>query len=360
MIRPPAVAGRFYPSEPARLNEELDSLLATGTQDRKIRAQACLVPHAGYKYSGQVAGAVYSRMEIPVRVILLGPRHYPRGASFAILSDGAWQTPLGMAPIDHLLAEKIMRACPLLREDGVAHDSEHSLEVQLPFLQRLAPSFGFVPIVIGPAQYAELEALGELRAPFDLDRQQIDDVERGANDSDWQPAKDAARRLAFAEDRAIFEGYAAAGIEGMRQGTSNPATTLPADVRDYPDAIAQALSQLRLVGVNGPYSVLLSADAYTGLSETRDHGYPVLEHIKRLVDGEIIWAPAIAGAFVLTTRGGDFGFYIGQDISIGYLSHTDAVVRLYLQETFTFLLLTTEAAVALAPPGNARLPREGT
>ena len=160
MIRPPAVAGRFYPSEPARLNEELDSLLATGTQEQKIRAQACLVPHAGYKYSGQVAGAVYSRMDIPVRVILLGPRHFPRGASFAILSDGAWQTPLGMAPIDHLLAEKIMRACPLLREDGVAHDSEHSLEVQLPFLQRLAPSFGFVPIVIGPAQYAELEELG--------------------------------------------------------------------------------------------------------------------------------------------------------------------------------------------------------
>ena len=100
--------------------------------------------------------------------------------------------------------------------------------------------------------------------------------------------------------------------------------------------------------------MLLGADAYTGLSETSDHGYPVLEHVKRLVDGEIIWAPAIAGAFVLTTRGGDFGLHIGQDVSIGYLSHTDAVVRLYLQETFTFLLLTTEAAVALAPPGNAQ------
>jgi len=160
--------------------------------------------------------------------------------------------------------------------------------------------------------------------------------------------------LAFAEDRAIFEGYAAAGIEGIRQGTSNPKMTLPADVRDYPDAIAQALSQLRLVGVNGPYSVLLSADSYTGLSETSDHGYPVLEHIRRLVDGEIIWAPAIAGAFVLTTRGGDFGLYIGQDISIGYLSHTDAAVRLYLQETFTFLLLTTEASVALAPAAPQR------
>jgi uncharacterized linocin/CFP29 family protein len=204
------------------------------------------------------------------------------------------------------------------------------------------------------ARQREVKALVELRVPFDLDRQQIDDVERGANDSDWQPAKDAARQLAFAEDQAIFEGYAAAGIEGIRAGTSNPRPTLPADVREYPDAIAQALSQLRLVGVNGPYSVLLSADAYTGLSETSDHGYPVLEHIKRLVSSEIIWAPAIAGAFVLTTRGGDFGLYLGQDVSIGYLSHTDTVVRLYLQETFTFLLLTSEAAVALSPPGKAQ------
>jgi uncharacterized linocin/CFP29 family protein len=197
------------------------------------------------------------------------------------------------------------------------------------------------------ARQREVRALVELRVPFDLDRQQIDDVERGANDSDWQPAKDAAQRLAFAEDRAIFEGYAGAGIEGIRQGTSNPVLTLPADVRRYPDAIAQALSQLRLVGVNGPYCAVLGAAAYTGLSETSDHGYPVLDHVKRLLDGEIVWAPAIAGAFVLTTRGGDFGLYLGQDISIGYLSHTDTAVRLYLQETFTFLLLTTEAAVAL-------------
>jgi uncharacterized linocin/CFP29 family protein len=190
----------------------------------------------------------------------------------------------------------------------------------------------------------------ELRVPFELDRQQIDDVERGANDSDWQPVKDAARRIAFAEDRAVFEGYPAGGIEGVRGGTSNPIMTLPSDLRDYPDVIAQALSQLRLVGVNGPYSIVLGADAYTGLSETRDYGYPVLEHIKRLVSGEIIWAPAIAGGFVLTTRGGDFDLHLGQDVSIGYSSHTDAAVTLYLQETFTFLLLTSEAAVALAPP----------
>jgi uncharacterized linocin/CFP29 family protein len=199
------------------------------------------------------------------------------------------------------------------------------------------------------ARQREVRALVELRVPFELDRQQIDDVERGANDSDWQPAKDAAQKMAYAEDRAIFEGFSAAGIVGIRQGTSNPIMTLPADVRHFPDAIAQALSQLRLAGVNGPYSVLFSADAYTALAETSDHGYPVLEHVKKLVKDEIIWTPAIAGAFVLTTRGGDFDLQIGQDVSIGYLSHTDSVVRLYLQETLTFRLLTTEAVVTLAP-----------
>jgi uncharacterized linocin/CFP29 family protein len=204
------------------------------------------------------------------------------------------------------------------------------------------------------ARQREVKALVELRVPFELDRQMIDDVERGANDSDWQPAKDAARKLAFAEDRAIFEGYDAAGIVGIRQGTSNPQKSLPADVREYPEAFAQALSQLRLVGVNGPYSILLGAECYTELAETSDYGYPVLEHIKRLVEGKIIWAPAIDGAFVLTTRGGDFDLHIGQDASVGYLNHSDTHVRLYLQETFTFLYLTSESAVALGAPSKPR------
>jgi len=206
------------------------------------------------------------------------------------------------------------------------------------------------------ARLREAKAVVELRVPFELDRQSVDDVERGANDSNWQPVKEAARQIAFAEDSAVFDGYAAAGIVGIRQGTSNPKPVLPGDVREYPDAIAQGLSQLRLVGVNGPYSVLLGADAYTALSETRDHGHPVLEHVKRLVDGKIIWAPAIEGAFVVTKRGGDFELDIGQDVSIGYLSHTDRAVQLYLQETFTFLLLTTEAAVALSAPKKTETP----
>jgi uncharacterized linocin/CFP29 family protein len=198
------------------------------------------------------------------------------------------------------------------------------------------------------ARQREVKALVELRVPFELTREAIDDVERGSDDSDWQPAKEAARKIAFAEDRAMFNGYREANIQGIRECTSNPIMILPADVKNYPDAVAQALSQLRLVGVNGPYSVLFGAEAYTDLAETRDQGHPVLEHVKRLVDGDIIWAPAMEGAYILSTRGGDFELNIGQDVSIGYLNHTDAVVRLYLQETFTFRVLTTEASVVLA------------
>jgi uncharacterized linocin/CFP29 family protein len=187
----------------------------------------------------------------------------------------------------------------------------------------------------------------ELRVPFTLDRQDVDDVERGAQDSDWQPVKDAAKKIGFAEDRAIFEGYPAAGITGVRQSSSNPVLVLPAEVRDYPNVISQAVSALRLAGVGGPYSLLLSAAAYTAVSETSDYGYPVRDHLARVVDGEIIWAPAIDGAFVLSTRGGDYELRLGQDLSIGYLSHDAGRVELYFQESLTFLVYTTEASVAL-------------
>ena len=199
------------------------------------------------------------------------------------------------------------------------------------------------------AAVREVKALVEFRVPFELTRQAIDDVERGANDSDWSPLKEAARKIAFAEDRAVFEGYAPAQIQGIQQGASNPVLTLPTDIKGYPDTVAKAVSELRLAGVNGPYALSLGSEPYTALGGGSDDGYPVLKHVRPLVDGEIVWAPAIKGGFVLTTRGGDFALHIGQDISIGYLSHSDTVVRLYFQETFTFLMLTTEAAVVLAP-----------
>jgi len=194
------------------------------------------------------------------------------------------------------------------------------------------------------------KALVELRVPFELTRQAIDDVARGATDSDWAPLKEAARKLAFAEDRSVFDGYAAAGIQGLRPSASNPVVTLPPSVAGYPGAVAQAVNELRLAGVNGPYVLVLGSDPYTAVSGGSEEGYPVLQHIQRLVEGEIVWAPAIEGGLVLTTRGGDFELDIGQDISIGYLSHSVDAVELYLQESFTFRLLTTEAAVVLAPP----------
>ncbi len=199
------------------------------------------------------------------------------------------------------------------------------------------------------AALRDTRALVELRVPFALSRESLDDVERGSNNPDLQPLKDAARTLAFAEDRAIFDGYATAGIEGIRPGSSNRDMRLPEKIERYPAAIAQAVSQLREAGVNGPYKLLLGAAPFTAVSGATDEGYPVLRDIQQLVDGDIIWAPAIEGGVLLTGRGGDFELHIGQDLSIGYLGHTETEVRLYLLETFTFLLQTTEAAVTLAP-----------
>jgi uncharacterized linocin/CFP29 family protein len=197
------------------------------------------------------------------------------------------------------------------------------------------------------AAQRDAKAIIELCVPFELTRQAIDDVERGATDSNWWPVKEAARKIAFAEDRAVFNGYAAAGIQGIREGSSNPGVVLPSSVMGYPVAVAQAVSQLRLAGVNGPYALVLGADAYAAASGGSDEGYPIFHHIERVVDGGIIWAPAIEGGFLLTTRSGDFELDIGQDISIGYSSHSSTVVELYFLETFTFRLLTTEAAVVL-------------
>ena len=197
------------------------------------------------------------------------------------------------------------------------------------------------------ARLRTAQPLVELRVPFTVSRQDVDDVERGAQDSDWQPVKDAAKQIGFAEDRAVFEGYPAAGIAGVRQSSSNPALTLPAEARDYPNVVSQAVTALRLAGVGGPFSLLLSAGAYTLVSETSDHGYPIREHLARVIDGEIVWAPAIDGAFLLSARGGDFELRLGQDLSIGYLSHDADTVRLYFQETLTFLVYTAEASVAL-------------
>jgi AmmeMemoRadiSam system protein B len=162
MIRPPAVSGRFYPSDAKKLALEIQQYTAAKTQ--KFAVRGCVVPHAGYMYSGHVAGAVYSAIKIPARCILLGPRHFPGGEALAIISEGSWHTPLGDAQIDSELATPLKQSCPFLREDRIAHQREHSLEVHIPFLQQLSPNLRFVPVVLATHRYQELEALGHALA----------------------------------------------------------------------------------------------------------------------------------------------------------------------------------------------------
>lgn len=160
MVRSPAVAGLFYPAQRDELERLVESCLGPPPVHAPEPARACLVPHAGYPYSGAVAGAVYRRVRLPRRFIILCPRHYPVGQPLAILSSGSWLTPLGEAPVDGELASRLRRACSLLREDAEAHRMEHSLEVQLPFLQKLVGEFRFVPIALGTGVLAALEELG--------------------------------------------------------------------------------------------------------------------------------------------------------------------------------------------------------
>lgn len=161
MLRLTAVSGRFYPSNATELTELIREYTKTEKNLMPVPAKACLVPHAGYVYSGHVAGAVYARIAVPKKIVILGVRHYPRGENAAILSSGAWRTPLGDAQIDEPLAEALRAACPLLREDSVAHSAEHSLEVQIPFLQVLQPQFTFVPVALGTVRFEDLITVGE-------------------------------------------------------------------------------------------------------------------------------------------------------------------------------------------------------
>jgi AmmeMemoRadiSam system protein B len=174
VLRQPSVAGRFYPENPAELNRQISDLVASDRESPPRSAICCLVPHAGYRYSGRIAGEVYSRLKLPRRFLLIGPRHFPAGKPMAILSEGAWRTPLGQTHIDAQLASELKRVCPSLSEDEIAHRSEHALEVQLPFLQCLCRDLRFVPIALGPVDYSQLKSLGE--AIGDVLRRQPDPV----------------------------------------------------------------------------------------------------------------------------------------------------------------------------------------
>ena len=173
-------------------------------------------------------------------------------------------------------------------------------------------------------------------------------TKRGAKDPELDAVRQAARSAGLAEDRAGFQGYAAAGIEGVMQVAKDATLPLTDDYTAYPAVVADAVSRLRMNGVNGPYAIALGPRCYAGLSKTTVGGYPVMEHVRRLLDGPLVWAPGVDGAVVLSQRGGDFELAVGQDFSLGYLEHSPAKVRLYLQESFTFRVLSPEAAVPLS------------
>ncbi len=166
-LRQPAVAGRFYPANAQHLRADVEtytktSVTVSAESETKIQALGCVVPHAGYVYSGHVAGAVYRRLKLPHRYVILCPNHTGMGDPLAIMSQGAWHTPLGDASIDAPLAEQLKSRLQLLSEDQVAHRNEHALEVQLPFLQVMAKGFRFVPITVGTDNFDVLSALGSV------------------------------------------------------------------------------------------------------------------------------------------------------------------------------------------------------
>jgi uncharacterized linocin/CFP29 family protein len=190
--------------------------------------------------------------------------------------------------------------------------------------------------------------LVELRSDFNVSREELRDVERGAEDIDLSGLDEAARRIACAENVAVFHGFEEAGIVGITEASTQAPIALSDDFDAYPAHVAKAVELLRRQGIGGPYGLALGPDGYTGVIETTEHGgYLVLDHLGKILDGPIVWAPGVQGAVVLSLRGGDFLFESGQDLSIGYERHDAETVELYLEESFSFRVATQEAAVTL-------------
>ena len=182
-------------------------------------------------------------------------------------------------------------------------------------------------------------------------RAELDAIDRGAFDADLDPVRFAARRAAMAEDRAIFHGYAPAGIGGLLSDSPHEPVTISDDYDAYPSHVATAVARLKLAGVTGPYALAMGPRCYAGVVEQSEMGgYPVIKHLGLILDGPVIFAPGIDGAAVVSLRGGDFELVLGQDLSIGYLDHDRDSVELYIEESFTVKVGAPEAAVYLSYP----------
>jgi uncharacterized linocin/CFP29 family protein len=191
--------------------------------------------------------------------------------------------------------------------------------------------------------------LVEFRAPFSLARVELAAAERGATDLDLSAVIAASRSAALAEDGAIFHGYGPGDISGIVPSTPHEAVAIGDDYSHYPEHVAKAVALLRVAGVAGPYAIAMGARCFTGVIETTEHGgYPVFEHLRNILGGDVIWAPAVDGAVIVSQRGGDFEITVGQDLSIGYSGADADAVQLYIEESLAFRINTPEAAVHLS------------
>lgn len=198
------------------------------------------------------------------------------------------------------------------------------------------------------ARIRAVRPLLELKVPFAIARAELEAIDRGACDADLDAVRLAARDAAVAEDMSIFHGFAAAGIEGIVNETPMEPVSIEEDYERYPSFVAHAVARLKLGGIAGPYAIALGPRCYTGVVEHSEMGgYPVLEHLRLILGGPVVFAPGVDGAVVLSLRGGDAEIVIGQDFSVGYTDHDTEVVRLYLQESFTLNLCAPEAFVHL-------------
>jgi uncharacterized linocin/CFP29 family protein len=189
----------------------------------------------------------------------------------------------------------------------------------------------------------------EVRADFELSRAELRDADRGAEDTDLESLDRAAHQIAVAENKAVFHGWHGA-MTGIEEASPYEPIALGEVPDDYPRPVAAAVQRLLHSGISGPYGLALGSETYQRVAQTAEHGgYPLLEHLRKILEGPIVWAPGVGGAVVLSLRGGDFLFESGQDLSIGYDGHDADAVRLYLEESFSFRVATPEAAVMLTP-----------
>jgi uncharacterized linocin/CFP29 family protein len=224
----------------------------------------------------------------------------------------------------------------------------HGWEYSATNLGRVS-ALGQAPQDLSAAQ-RRVMAVVEVRAPFPVSRGELRDADRGAEDIDFDALDAAARRVVAAENEAIFHGWPAAGITGIAEASPLDAIPLGEDCNEYPRLVARAVEMLLDVGVSGPYGLALGREPYTRVLESTEHGgYPLLEHLREILGGPLVWAPGVRGAVVVSQRGGDFVLDFGEDLSVGYEQHNADFVELYLEESFSFRVLTPEAAVALTP-----------